>query len=139
MVTVHPINTADTITATKVIAPLINTAVTTTAMMATVPLTVTAVTITKTRAIQVRIATAATITAAENDMTDEALCALIKEKHPDIKAEVTPVSRLTQDLGLSSFDIMLLIAEIQETQDVKFVLSGDGGLITVSDLGKFIS
>ena len=52
--------------------------------------------------------------------------------------EITEGSRIMEDLGISSFDAMLLIPEIETSFAFEFSIKGLESIVTVGDLVEYI-
>lgn len=66
-------------------------------------------------------------------MTIEQLCKIVS-KHCKNQSFVTRGQRLTDDLSLCSFDIMLIVAEAEKEYGCKCSLSAASSIVTVTDL-----
>ncbi len=53
-------------------------------------------------------------------------------------ASITMDSRLVEDLGLTSFDIMSMMGELEETLDVEIEQEEAAGIVTVGDAVKYL-
>ena len=75
-------------------------------------------------------------------MNKEAVCkeiAKIIEENLGISSEtIHGDSRLMEDLGASSFDIMMLLPKIEETYKIEFSVRALRNMITIDDIVEYI-
>lgn len=64
----------------------------------------------------------------------ESIFEAILQKHTESSIQITTQSRLIDDLGLCSFDMMVIIAELEEISGKKFNFNHTEPLYTVQDL-----